>query len=283
MPHAASKTLQAWTSRLVDRALPPHSGQAACRKLPGVPSHLLPGRPAEGGMGALPWRQHVLARHAMWGRRLLAWLIDRPGALLTRAQRRAQDADQPADAQLQDLHPEVPAPVKPLWVDLAACILSRLCPGTHPCFALLSASHASPDEAAAHRLPAQLVGRALLGPSLPVGPLSRMAAGLHALGAPGWMPEEPLQPGEWCASAPLWGNPLLQLELRSDQRTVRWGQPDAASSTAASVAAPHSGSVSSRQPQVQHQRRQLQQPVQRAPPHQWLGGRAAVHPATQLH
>jgi hypothetical protein len=283
MPGATSDTLQAWTTRLVDRAVPPHPGPALCRKLPGVPSHLLPGRPAEGGMGALPWRQHILARHAMWARRLLAWLADQPGALLTRAQRKAQDADQPPAAQPRDPQLEAAAPVKPLWVDLAECMLSRLCPGTHPCFALLSAVHASPDEAAAHRLPAQLVGKALLGPSLPIGPLSRMAAGLRALGAPGWMSAELLQPGEWCASAPLWGNPLLQLELRADQRTVRWGQPAVAPNTAASPAAPQSCSVSSREPPMQHQLGPLQQPVRQPPIQPRPVGPAAVHPATQLH
>ena len=32
---------------------------------------LLMGNPKEGGFGLLPWRQHVIARHAVWGQRLV--------------------------------------------------------------------------------------------------------------------------------------------------------------------------------------------------------------------
>lgn len=31
----------------------------------------LAGRPADGGFGALPWREHITSRHAWWGLQLL--------------------------------------------------------------------------------------------------------------------------------------------------------------------------------------------------------------------
>ena len=39
--------------------------------LTGVPTSLLYGRPCEGGFGALPWVEHITARHACAGGRLI--------------------------------------------------------------------------------------------------------------------------------------------------------------------------------------------------------------------
>ena len=40
------------------------------RRARGLPSNLLLGSPQEGGMGLIPWSQHVVARHAVWAQRL---------------------------------------------------------------------------------------------------------------------------------------------------------------------------------------------------------------------
>ena len=117
-------------------------------------------------------------------------------------------------------------PIQPLWVPIATCLLQRLCPTTHPALALLSVAHSLPAEAVAGRPPAKLIGGGLRGPALPSGPLRHMAEGLQALGPPLDIGQGSLQPGSWSASAPLWGNPLLQLELRADQQqTIAWHAP----------------------------------------------------------
>ena len=41
----------------------------------GVPSNLLMGSPREGGLGLIPWQQHILARRAVWAKRLTHHLI----------------------------------------------------------------------------------------------------------------------------------------------------------------------------------------------------------------
>jgi hypothetical protein len=73
LPDSVGTQLHTLTTRLVDR------GQVALRQgqprwpLPGIPASLLAGRPAEGGFGSLPWRQHCLARAARWIGRLVSW------------------------------------------------------------------------------------------------------------------------------------------------------------------------------------------------------------------
>ena len=197
LPDEVGEEIHCLTSRLVDK------GQVALRAwqrhwpLPGIPSALLAGSPVEGGFGALPWREHSLARAAMWARRLLRSLAGYTVAA----------------------SPLPPAEAPPLWVPLAKDIVIRLCPAIHPVFTILAMG--SPATAAGS-LPPQLSGRTLRGPSLPDGPLARWAAGLHALGPISDIREEALPAGSWCASAPLWGNPLLQLELPQRVRTVRW-------------------------------------------------------------
>ena len=65
---AVLQRLSSKTARLVDGGRAP----ADTRPLPtGVPHALLAGGPLEGGFGLLPWRQHILARHAVWGVRLI--------------------------------------------------------------------------------------------------------------------------------------------------------------------------------------------------------------------
>lgn len=98
-----------------------------------------------------------------------------------------------------------PSSPLPLWVPLVTSLLTRLYPSVHPAFALLSRSHEG----------------------LPQGPLSRMATGLGALGDLKDVAADDLQLGAWCATIPLWGNPLLQLERPAAERTVVWSTSDA--------------------------------------------------------
>lgn len=67
-PAAVCAALQRATSGLVGRGLAPH---AQHRKFAGVAGDMLAGRPVEGGFGALPWLEHISARHAWWGLQLL--------------------------------------------------------------------------------------------------------------------------------------------------------------------------------------------------------------------
>lgn len=76
-PSSVLKRLSSITAKLVDRGQPP---TAADRRFAGVASALLAGNPRSGGFGALPWEQHVRARHAAWGVRLALAAPDRPWA-----------------------------------------------------------------------------------------------------------------------------------------------------------------------------------------------------------
>jgi hypothetical protein len=69
-PRACLAQLTALAARLVDRGLP--SGPLARRAFTGVRADLLVGHPSGGGFGALPLVEHIRARHAVWGARLLS-------------------------------------------------------------------------------------------------------------------------------------------------------------------------------------------------------------------
>ena len=75
------------TARLVDRRLAP--GDAAGRRFAGVAAHLQAGRPADGGFGALAWRQHITSRHAWWATQLIAAPAATPWVAVARALLRA--------------------------------------------------------------------------------------------------------------------------------------------------------------------------------------------------
>jgi hypothetical protein len=51
------------TAKVVERRLAPAD---TTRRFAGLPGWVLPGRPAEGGFGALHWYDHILSRHAKW-------------------------------------------------------------------------------------------------------------------------------------------------------------------------------------------------------------------------
>jgi hypothetical protein len=55
-----------------------------------------------------------------------------------------------------------------------------------------------------------------------------MGQGLEALGPVREVAGGAIQPGGWCASIPLWGNPLLQLERPMAERTIAWPSCEAA-------------------------------------------------------
>ena len=74
--------------------------------VPGIPSALLAGPPVDGGFGALPWREHSLARAAMWAWRLLCFLAKTPAAS----------------------RPASPTATPPLWVPLVMDIDSSAHP-----------------------------------------------------------------------------------------------------------------------------------------------------------
>lgn len=81
-PTAIVAALERATSRLVDRGQAPAD---ATRRFAGVAGDLLPGRPADGGFGALPWLEHISARHAWWGLQLVLAPADAPWAAVARA------------------------------------------------------------------------------------------------------------------------------------------------------------------------------------------------------
>ena len=70
------------TARLIDRRLPPAGGPP---RFAGLAAWLLPGRPAEGGFGALPWPEHITSRHAWWAIRLITEPVSTPWVAVARA------------------------------------------------------------------------------------------------------------------------------------------------------------------------------------------------------
>ena len=197
MPGEIAQDLWRKAVALVDRGVGPDSQR---RSLPGVHSQLLVGRPSKGGFGLLPMEQHIRARHAMFAKQLVVWLAGDPTEL---QKGDGSDADQP----------------QPLWVSLVAHQLRTLCPAAHPALALLAVA-AAQGVGAMDRLPGQAV-RAWPQPGL----LALMMRGLVALGPPSDLVQEQLPP-DLIPQMPLWGNPLLQLELRREQRTVKWPLDD---------------------------------------------------------
>lgn len=67
-PAAHLARLSSVTAKVVERGLAPADTR---HRFAGLPGWLLPGRPAAGGFGALPWHEHITSRHAWWGLRLI--------------------------------------------------------------------------------------------------------------------------------------------------------------------------------------------------------------------
>ena len=88
---AAVTRLSTITAKLVDRGLAPSGAHHA---FAGVRAELLAGHPRRGGFGALPWQQHIHARHAAWAVRLALADPQRPWAAV-------------ASAVLRQVHPQL--------------------------------------------------------------------------------------------------------------------------------------------------------------------------------
>ena len=149
--------IQKWQAALLDRGLGP---DAAVQRGTGVPKSLLPGHPTTGGFGALPLREHVHARWAVWAVRFA--LGEPPGK-----------------------------PMAPWSLALRSYLR-----GLHPAFAPLAMLTA--------RLEPPWVG----APWLP-DDIRRITTALAHLPPVVEVGDHPLCPGDWCAAAPVWGNPLL--------------------------------------------------------------------------
>ncbi|KAJ9520147.1 hypothetical protein QJQ45_030069, partial [Haematococcus lacustris] len=162
-----------------------------------------------GGFGLLPWKQHMLARHAVWACKLLGFLACDGLPLQpmqVRRRRELQAAMQAATpsrqrhlrSQLQRLqHP----PHRAAWMSLTPLILLTASPHLHPAFHLLALARAKPG-----------VSGNLPEAGLP-GLLRRIVAALRGLGCPADLtPELPLPVGPACSHIPVWGNPLLAME-----------------------------------------------------------------------
>ena len=157
MPDAVMERLYKMAAKLVDRGLAPAASIQRSR-LPGIRTELLMGPPSKGGVGMLPWKQHITARHAVWAGRLLEWLARLPRTRRSR-----------------------PPPRCPPWVLAAAEILEGQRPQVHPALTFLSACL----EPAAHTIRSEplqrlAVGLAALGTptsikveDFPVGPWCR--------------------------------------------------------------------------------------------------------------
>ncbi len=150
-------------------------------RLPGLHSSLLPGHPSQGGFGLLPFVQHITARHALHGLRLLHHL--------------ASAGDDAARAAW------------PPWVEAAAGILShsRVVGLLAPAVALLRLIVATRSAAAGELDPSF--------DSLP-GPLRRMLVAVRALGPVSLVGAAPYDAtlaalAPHAPAMPLWGNPLL--------------------------------------------------------------------------
>lgn len=79
--HVIAQLEQA-TAKLVDRGMAP---EAPGRRFAGVAGPLLVGHPQLGGFGAMPWQQHILARHALWAVRLINGNNNTPWVHVARA------------------------------------------------------------------------------------------------------------------------------------------------------------------------------------------------------
>ncbi|KAJ9513983.1 hypothetical protein QJQ45_021067, partial [Haematococcus lacustris] len=195
------------SQKLVDRGVPPDSSTRS--PMPGVPGLLLSGAPSQGGFGLLPWKQHMLARHAVWACKLLGFLACDGLPLQPMQVRRRRELQAAMQAttpgrqrhlrnQLQRLQRP---PHRAAWMSLTPLILLTASPHLHPAFHLLALARAKPG-----------VSGNLPEAGLP-GLLRRIVAALRGLGCPTDLtPELPLPVGPACSHIPVWGNPLLAME-----------------------------------------------------------------------
>jgi hypothetical protein len=92
-PPAILTQLENATAKLVDRGLSPSS---TVRRFAAVAKDLLPGHPRTGGFGVLPWKEHILARHAVWAVKLIVGDDTIPWIRLARSMLAPVDCPSPA-------------------------------------------------------------------------------------------------------------------------------------------------------------------------------------------
>ncbi|KAG1665673.1 hypothetical protein FOA52_005463 [Chlamydomonas sp. UWO 241] len=115
-------------------------------------------------------------------------------------------------------------PAQPAWQPLMVEAVHRLCPEAHPSLFVLMAGLAP----RAGALPDGLIGECVdpaVRAALLAGPMRRMLDGVQALGPVARITGRVQTAELWGAEAPLWANPLLQLELPAAQRSVQWREP----------------------------------------------------------
>jgi hypothetical protein len=197
-PDVDRQRLVASVGKLVDRGLAPAS---SVRRFTGVAARFLAGRPAEGGFGALPWVQHMRARHAWWGAQFatappdteMPWI--RIGRALLRSKHKwwgplslfdsfedTQTPMEPSQAFPQQSLP--PPPLRRMIAGLQA--LGQVCD-------VKALAPAAPAPALPPPHPQQL------------SDMQQLRQQLQAV-----QDAPVLQPGAWCSLAPVFANPFLQ-------------------------------------------------------------------------
>ncbi|KAG1673439.1 hypothetical protein FOA52_002204 [Chlamydomonas sp. UWO 241] len=231
MTPEAERVLSRWTATLVDRSVgpdPPAELPLWASSVPGAPAAMLLGRPAHGGFGAPAWREIV---HGQWAVHLAclfgAWAAGAPHLLLPAPRAGGGGgAGGSGGGGGGGTQPEQqPAPrAQPAWQPLMVEAVHRLCPEAHPSLFVLMAGLAP----RAGALPDGLIGECVdpaVRAALLAGPMRRMLDGVQALGPVARITGRVQTAELWGAEAPLWANPLLQLELPAAQRSVQWREP----------------------------------------------------------
>ena len=121
-------------------------------KMPGIHSQALFGSPAEGGFGLLPLEEHTRARWFMQARRFILWSLGQGKVAFSpksafALHRRIDAATKAGKEYVLTLEETLLCkiqPSKPIWIDIASAILTKISPA-HPVDTLLSACQSSVD------------------------------------------------------------------------------------------------------------------------------------------
>ena len=214
-PDDMTSLLTSKVAKLVDRALAPASHEHV---FPGIEQHLLIGSPAEGGFGCLPWKQHILARHAWWGAKFVSAPIDTeiPWITIGRALLRSHCPwwgplavlDAASTNQSPVIYPantggslqRAPQPLRRMIAGLQA--LGHVCDvvSLRPAPRQQQQPQQLPLPASSHEH-AQLLA---VPPTISSDFMPGLATLLQEVGHLATAPV--LTPGAWCALAPLFGN-----------------------------------------------------------------------------
>jgi hypothetical protein len=127
VPQRVIDRLHRISKRLVDAGVGPTPVASRARRvLPGVPSALLRGRPARGGMGMMPWAEHLHACRAVCLRRIIVSVSVTPLCCTSGGSRRRR----PPKVVVVLLLP-LPPPQAALLLPLLMMMMPRacLCPG----------------------------------------------------------------------------------------------------------------------------------------------------------